>query len=186
MELFVLLANLCAEVVHFNLLSFVLGAVPLVLCLLLLKPLTMLAAQICHGLGLNNFAFSFEQLLTALQGGQTSADSRLGYYLTAIQGFKQSPLLGNLLGGERLLSYHSDLLDLLSGMGVIGAALAGGMMWLMGRQSLAGMRKSPYCAQLWMCFAAIGVTALLGTVVYSRDILTVAALGMLLVLENEG
>lgn len=166
--------------------SLLIGVLPLVLGLLLMKPLAMLAAQICHGLGLSNFAFSFEQLLTALQGGQTSADSRLGYYVTAIQGFRQSPLLGNLLGGERLLSYHSDLLDLLSGMGVIGTALAGGMIWLMGRRSLAGMRRHAYCAQLWMCFGAIAVTALLGTVVYSRDILAVASLGMLLTLENEG
>ena len=92
---------------------------------------------------------------------------------------------GRLLGGPALLSQHSDVLDLLSGLGLIGTALAGGMVYLMGRGSLRGLKASPDRAQLWMMILAFAVVASLGTVVYSRDIMTVFALGALLVLEKE-
>lgn len=164
--------------------SLALGAVPLVLALVLMQPLAALAAKVCGMLGLSNFAFSFEQLLLALQGGATSADSRLGYYLTAAEGFIRSPLTGSMLGGEKLLSQHSEVLDLLSGMGLIGTALAGGMMWLMGRGALRGVKHHPDRAQLCMAACAVLAIAALGTVFYSRDIMAVAAIGLLLVMEE--
>lgn len=165
--------------------SLLIGAAPLVLALVLAQPLTALAAKVCGALGLSNFAFSFEQLLLALQGKATSADSRLGYYLTALNGFARSPLTGSMLGGEKLLSQHSEVLDLLSGMGVVGTALAGGMMWLMGRGLLRGVKRHPDRAQLGMAACALLAVAGLGTVFYSRDIMAIAAIGTLLVLENE-
>ena len=152
---------------------------------LLRVPLTALAANVCEGLGLCNFAFSFRQLLQALEGGVTSADSRLGYYLTALEGFARSPITGSMFGGEKLLSQHSDILDALSGTGVLGTALMGGMVWLMGRGALRGLKKSPARAHLVLTGIAVGVTALLGTVVYSRDIAAVAMMGALLILEGE-
>ena len=158
---------------------------PFVLAFLLRKPLVMLAADVCTRLGLSNFAFSFEQLLLALQGQATSADSRLGYYLIAADGFASSPLVGSLFGGEKLLSGHSDLLDLLSGTGLAGTLAACGMIYVMGRGLLRGVRHHPHRAQLVVMAAAVAVTALLGTVVYSRDIMAVTALGTLLVLEGE-
>ena len=157
------------------------GALPLAAAFLLRVPLTALAAEVCERLGLTNFAFSFRQLLLALEGGATSADSRLGYYLTALEGFFRSPLTG----GEKLLSQHSDLLDALSGMGVLGTAAMGGMLWLMGREAFRGLKKSPARAQLVLSGIAVGVTALLGTVVYSRDIAAVTMMGALLILEGE-
>ncbi|MBS5574419.1 MAG: hypothetical protein KHX34_13700, partial [Clostridiales bacterium] len=84
------------------------GGLPLLAAFLLRVPLTALAANVCEGLGLSNFAFSFRQLLQALEGGATSADSRLGYYLTALEGFARSPITGSMFGGEKLLSQHSD------------------------------------------------------------------------------
>ena len=82
------------------------------------------------------------------------------------------------------MSYHSDVLDLLSGAGVLGAAIAAGMVWLMGRGSLRGLKTHPQKAQMILMFAAVFVTGLLGTVVYSRDIPTVVMLGALCVLEE--
>ena len=161
------------------------GALPLAAAFLLRVPLTALAAEVCERLGLTNFAFSFRQLLLALEGGATSADSRLAYYLTALEGFFRSPLTGSLLGGEKLISQHSDLLDALSGTGILGTALMGGMLWLMGRGAFRGLKKSPAKAQLVLSGIAVGATALLGTVVYSRDIAAVAMMGALLVLEGE-
>lgn len=164
--------------------SLLLGALPLLLVLLLIQPLAQLASAVCMQLGLENFAFSFEQLGLALQGSATDANSRLSHYLVAADGIRQSPLFGDLLGGAQQISYHSDVLDLLSGAGVIGAAIAAGMIWLMGRGSLRGLKSNPHKAQLRLMFAAVFVTGLLGTVVYSRDIPTVVLLGALCVLEE--
>jgi len=160
--------------------SLALGVVPLVMCLVLMQPLVQLASALCAQMGLVNFAFSFEQLSLALQGSATDANSRLSHYLVALDGIRQSPIWG----GAGLFSYHSDLLDLLSGTGIIGAILAGGMIWLMGRGSLRGFRTSPHRTQLGVMFAAVAVIALLGTVVYSRDIAAVVMLGALCVLEE--
>lgn len=166
--------------------SLLAGAALLALGGLLLQPLAALAARVCAGLGLTNFAYSFEQLLAALSGqAQLGADSRLGYYLTAWKGFLASPLLGGLLGGNAPLSQHSEVLDLLSGVGLLGTLAFGGMVWLMGRGALRGARRHPQAGQLAVMGAAILVTALLGTVFYSRDIAAVSALGALLVLETD-
>ena len=61
----------------------------------------------------------------------------------------------------------------------------GGMVYLMGRGALKGLKKSPARAQLVLVGLAVAATALLGTVVYSRDIPSVAMMGALLVLEGE-
>jgi hypothetical protein len=165
--------------------SLLLGLVPLVLVWLMRMPLLRLAAGLCREAGLENFAFSFEQLAIALSGGVTDENSRLAYYLTGIEGFTASPLTGSLFGGEKLFSRHSDVLDLLSGVGLLGAAVVGVLIWLMGRGSLGGIRQSKNKARLWVVWLSVLVTAALGTVCYSRDIMAVAALGSLLVLEGE-
>ena len=164
--------------------SLLAGLVPLLAALLLMQPLLRLAGAVCAQLGLVNFAFSFEQLGLALQGSATDANSRLSHYLVAVEGIRRSPLWGSLWGSERLMSYHSDLLDLLSGAGLLGALVAGGMIWLMGRGSLRGLGNHPQRAQIVLSLMLVGVTALLGTVVYSRDIPAVVMLGALCVLEQ--
>ncbi len=165
--------------------SLLLGLVPLLLLWLLRMPLLRLAAGLCQQAGLENFAFSFEQLAIALSGGVTDDNSRLAHYMVAAEGFAASPLTGSLFGGEKLFSRHSDVLDLLSGMGLLGAAGVCVLIWLMGRGALGGIRQSENRAQLWMVWLCVLVTAALGTVCYSRDIMAVAALGSLLVLEGE-
>lgn len=160
------------------------GLVPLVLIALLREPLVSFAASLCHRAGFESFAFSLDQLLAALQGGVTDPSSRLGYYLLPLEGVGRSPLIGSLLTSDKLLSQHSDLLDLLSGMGVIGAAAVGGMIYLMGRGSLAGVRASADRAQLCAAAMLLAAVALLGTVVYSRDITAVLAVGAMLILDG--
>ena len=73
----------------------------------------------------------------------------------------------------------------MSGTGILGTALMGGMLWLMGRGAFRGLKKSPAKAHLILTGVAVGATALLGTVVYSRDIAAVAMMGALLILEGE-
>lgn len=165
--------------------SLLLGVLPLLLVWLLRMPLLRLAAGLCQQAGLENFAFSFEQLAIALSGGVTDDNSRLAHYMVAAEGFAASPLTGSLFGGEKLFSRHSDVLDLLSGVGLLGAVGVCLLIWLMGRGSLAGIRQSGCKAQLCVVWLCVLVTAALGTVCYSRDIMTVAALGSLLALEGE-
>ncbi|MEG1968154.1 MAG: hypothetical protein RR142_10820 [Clostridia bacterium] len=154
------------------------GLTPLLLVLVLRVPLITLAAGLCERVGFTSFAFSLNQLLVAMAGGVTDEASRLGYYLLPLRGIAASPLVGSMFGGEALLSRHSDLLDLLSGMGLLGASAVGAMLWLMGRGSLYGVKQCPYKAQLAVAALALTAIAALGTVVYSRDILLVGALGM--------
>lgn len=165
--------------------SLLVGLVPLLLVWLLRMPLLHLGAGLCRQAGLENFAFSFEQLAIALSGGVTDDNSRLAHYMVAAEGFAASPLTGSLFGGEKLFSRHSDVLDLLSGMGLLGAAGVCLLIWMMGRGSFTGIRQSKSRAQLCMVWLCVLVTAALGTVCYSRDIMAVAAFGTLLVLEGE-
>lgn len=165
-------------------LSLALGLVPLAAVWLLRMPLIRLAAGIFAEAGLENFAFSLEQLMIALEGGVTDENSRLSHYLVAVEGWRNSPLTGSLFGGEKLFSRHSDVLDLLSGFGLAGGLAVCGLIWLMGRGSLRGLKTSPFRAQLCVVWLAVLVTAVLGTVCYSREIMAVAALGTLLALEG--
>lgn len=161
--------------------SLLLGAVPLVLGAVFMQPLALFASGICEKLGLVNFAFSFEQLSLALQGSVTDANSRLSHYLVAWEGFKSSPFFGT----RGMISYHSDLLDALSGAGLFGCILLYFFVpAFIGRGALRGFKASPPKAQIGLMFIAVIVTSALGTIVYSRDIMAVCALGTLLVLEE--
>jgi len=161
------------------------GLIPFTLLALFAKPLLSFAIDLLKNLGFYSFATSLDFLYQFLQSGSAPAVSRLPYYLTALEGFRQSPLIGTLAGGEQLLSYHSDVLDLLSGAGVAGVLIVGLMLWLMGRGSLRGLRQNPDRAHLIVMYAAVFLIAALNTVVYSREILVVALLGTLFVLEAQ-
>ncbi len=164
--------------------SLLLGLLPLAVIWLLRMPLLSLATGFCQQAGLDNFAFSLEQLMIALQGGATDEYSRLAFYQLALEGIGRSPFVGSLFGGESFLSRHSDLLDLLSGMGLLGAGVVCGLIYGMGWGSLRGIGQNPNRAHLAMMWLAVLVVALLGTVCYSREVMAVAALGTLLVLEG--
>jgi len=166
------------------------GASLLCGCLLLLvpvifaKPLLTLLIQLSGQLELTFVTNNLNQVLTALQGGAISSSNRLSYYLTALEGIRQSPITGALFGGEKLLSYHSDIMDLISGTGILGACAAGVMFWLMGRGSLRGWKQHPCKWQLCTVYGALLLVSTLGTVVYSCDIMSVVMLGTLLVMES--
>ena len=165
--------------------SLLCGLLPLLLFWFLRIPLLRLASGMFAQAGLENFAFSLEQLMIALEGGATDENSRLVHYQIAMNGIRQSPLFGSLLGGEQLLSRHSDVLDMFSGCGLVGTAIIALMLWLMGRGAFRGVDQHPDRAQLCVVWISVLVTATFGTVCYSREIMAVAALGTLLVLEGK-
>jgi len=69
-------------------------------------------------------------------------------------------------------------------VGILGTLAMGGMVWVMGRGLLRGVRTNPHRAQLCVMGCTLFVIALLGTVNYSRDVMAVFAMGILLVLEG--
>ena len=164
--------------------SMLYALIPFILAALLAQPLLSFAAALLKRLGFFNLSVNLGYLQQFLQGGAVAPDTRMAYYPIALQGFVQSPIIGSLAGGEKLFSYHSDLLDLLSGAGLIGLLGMGLMLWLMGRGSLRGLRSHRHRTHLLVMFVSVIVIAALGTVVYSREILLVAMLGTLFVLEN--
>ncbi len=146
-----------------------LGLVPLFLLLLLHQPLLMMAVSICESIGFTNFAFSLQQLLIALQGGVTDSASRFEAYVTPLQAFASSPLFGSMFG-QSTLGYHSEVLDLLAGVGILGSVLFGGMVKIIGHNSLVGCKTHESRPHLFLMFGALFVTATLGTVLYSNEI----------------
>ena len=107
------------------------------------------------------------------------------HYQTAWSGFCASPLLGSLLGGAKRLSQHSEALDLLSGLGVLGTAVFLAMQALMLRGGLRGLRQSSCRAQVWAAGCVFLAVAALGTVFYSRDIFLVLAGGLAGILSSK-
>lgn len=161
-----------------------LWTIPLFAGIYLLRvPLTSWAAAFCEGLGLSNFAYSLSQLQNVLVGNAADSASRLEYYRLPWQGIQASPLIGALPGATAPLSQHSDLLDLLSALGILGAAAFLAMVWFMGRGVLKGLKDSQAKPHLLLQYAALLVFSVLGTIIYSRDISLVLCLGALLILH---
>ena len=159
--------------------------VPFVLVFLFRVPLVNAAAAFCDARGLTSVSHSLHQLLTVLEGGALEGENRLVHYQTAWSGFCASPLLGSLLGGAKRLSQHSEALDLLSGLGMLGTAVFLAMQALMLRGGLRGLRQSPCRAQVWTADCVFLAVAVLGTVFYSRDIFLVLAGGLAGILSSK-
>ncbi len=133
-------------------------------------PLTLWAGGLAAGLGFENAAYSLSQLAAMLTGGVVDTGTRLTEYQLSLEGIAQSPLFGSLFGGEKLLGMHSDLLDLLSGMGVAGTAAFAAGAWFIGRGSEKGIAASPAFPHLALARVFLLFCLLLGTVFYSREI----------------
>ena len=152
---------------------------------LLRVPLISWAGNLAAGLGFENATYSLAQLLTMLMGGAVDSGSRLITYTTPLAGIAASPLTGALLNGVKVLGMHSDLLDLLSGMGILGTAAFGLGAWVIGRGSQKGIRHSPAFAQVVLQYVALFLCMALGTVFYSREIpLLLCLTGALLLREK--
>ena len=133
-------------------------------------PLITWAASVAAGLGFENAGYSLAQLLTLLTGGTVDAGSRLAAYQVPLQGFAMSPLFGSMLGGAKMLGMHSDFLDLLSGMGIVGTVAFAFGAWWIGHSAQRGLRRSPAWAHVVLQYAVLGLCLVLGTVFYSREI----------------
>lgn len=160
--------------------SMLIGLIPLALICLISGPLLTLGIKIADAMGLNVLGNNLERLHSMLTGTQIASGNRLGYYAVAWKGFVSSPLLGSLPGGEKLLSQHSEVLDMLSGIGIIGTAVVVTMIWLMNKGLWKAAKKSEAFPHLVLMGAALLLLSSFGTSFYSRDVWLVYALSLLL------
>ena len=186
----ILLVECVAILIHLisgkrvNFKTAVLCCCALLVPILFAKPLLSIGCTIAERLQFDSVLYNLQQLQVLLQGGEVDSFSRLTYYPIAIRGFLASPFTGSRLGGEAMLSFHSDILDLLSSAGLLGALCAAGLIWLAGRGTMRGIRKHAGSGNLCLMVAVCLLISLLGTVVYSREITAVIALAALFVLEE--
>ncbi len=157
----------------------ILLTLPLIACV---KPLLSLAINLSVRFDFAVVTNNLTQILAALQGNEISSTSRLIYYMTAVDGIRMSPLTGSLFTGQSFISFHSDILDLISASGILGLIAFGFVVWLTGRGSLHGLRSNLHRWQLVLCYAALFAVSLLGTVVYSCEVSLVVLLGTLILL----
>lgn len=165
--------------------AMLIGLVPLVVIALLSVPLLSLGMQIADKLNLTVVGNNLERLRNMLTGDQIASGDRLGYYTVAWNGFMASPALGSLPGGEKMLSQHSELLDMLSGVGIIGTAVVIAMIWLMHKGLWKAAKKSEAFPHLVLMGAALLMLSSFGTSFYSRDVWLIYAMALLLTKKEE-
>ncbi|MBE5778968.1 MAG: hypothetical protein E7331_06495 [Clostridiales bacterium] len=161
--------------------SLLIGLLSLVIIFLLREPIVSLGIWSADKLKMREMRNNLRRLLKMLQGTSIATGNRLDHYVLAWEGFKASPVIGTLFTAEKQLSQHSELLDLLSGMGVVGTALVGIMIGIMQQGLWKGAKKSTMFPHLVLMGAALLMLSTFGTSFYSRDVYLVYAMGLLLV-----
>lgn len=159
--------------------SLLLGLIPLAIIFLLRIPLVSFASGLFSRLGMASVGANLEKLLQMLQGLTVSDGNRLVHYQEAWQGFSASPLIGSILSPEKRLSQHSELLDLLSGVGILGTLAVCGLLAVLSRGTWSGTKKSASFPHLILMGLTLVVIASLGTAFYSREMFVVYAAGLL-------
>ncbi len=162
---------------------------PAGLIVLLRVPLSALLVQLSDWTDMNSVRYGARLLYEALtgQGDELIAalPSRLDSYSVSVRAFAGSPWLG-LLTGEGALGKHSDALDLLAGLGLIGAGGFLALASVPGRGLLRGLRKSPARPYVALCLVFAGALTLINTVFYSRELSLMVSVGLLAALGGEG
>ena len=136
---------------------------------LLRVPLTVLASEVCEGLGLSNFGLQLPAAAAGAGGWRDQRGLRLGYYLTALEGLARSPFIGSMLGRRKAAQPAQRPVGRVERHGLAGYGGDGRHAVADGARGVPRAEKSPARAHLVLTGIAVGATALLGTVVYSRD-----------------
>jgi len=154
-------------------------AVPVAAVVFLLRiPIVESLISIANTLRFENMVLSLNQLLRVLDGGGIVAGSRLDAYAISWNSFLASPFVGGICSGQAALGMHSEILDALAGMGIIGTAVFLAGLWVIGRGMGKGIRGGamlPHLVLQWMALAAF---MMVGTVIYAREIPLVICLSI--------
>lgn len=138
---------------------------------LLRFPILDLGISLADRMGLGVIEHNLNSVLEMFKGTIDPATnhSRFWYYKDAVNSIFASPMLGGLVKPVKL-SQHSDVLDLLAGVGVFGAAAVALLCYLLSQGNLRGARKAPCYAHIVLTLVVLFGLATVGTVTYSRDI----------------
>lgn len=176
---------------------------PVLLLLIVLRmQLIDLGAWFFGSLGLKDIADSFVEMRLVFSGQASqvaNADSRLIFFGYAWNSFVSSPLIGTLGrsvaadAGQTLaqhyaalgVSGHSDVLDILAGMGLYGAVMMPLLVFAACHGALKGIRKSPSFPYLALMLCVLFGLCLGSTVVYSRENMVIICVGALLLTQHE-
>ena len=139
------------------------------LVFLLRIPLVTGLKALAEGWNFTNVSFSLGQLLDALKGAGEET-LRLNNYATSWQSFLASPMIGAIIKGPAKLGMHTELLDMLGALGVIGTTAFLTAIWLIGRGGAKDIKGNPALPHLVLQWAALIVFAAVNTVFYSREI----------------
>jgi len=154
-------------------------AVPLVaLALLLRMPVVTGLQSLAEALHFDTIAKNLGQLLGAMTGGGIAEGTRLESYVTSLRSFFTSPVFGGIFSGQAQLGMHSELLDMLAGIGIAGTAVFFAGVWLIGRGMGKGIKTSGLLPHLVLQWLALAAFMTLDTVFYAREIPLVIALSI--------
>ena len=166
-------------------LSFVCVLPLFVLLLIFRLPLVELALQIATHFKLTSISFNLQSMIGVLSGDIASS-SRFALYKVSIDAFLSSPWLGSIVQSEITIGKHSELLDLLAGIGILGTAGFIGGAWVIGRKTAAGIFRISKKTQphLWLQWLVFFILFSINTVFYSREIPLVLCISILYFLQS--
>jgi hypothetical protein len=149
-------------------------------------PLVAWALQITTQHGLINASNSLQSLIDMMNGNITSV-SRAYLYNLSLDSFLVSPWLGAILGPDQVIGGHSEILDLLAGVGLIGFAGFIGGVWVIGRKAATGVFRisDKIRAHLWLQWLIFFILLSINTVFYSREIPLALCLSTAYILQAE-
>ena len=154
-------------------------AAPLIAVALLLRvPIVSGVQSLAGALHMDTIAANLGQLLGAMTGGGIAEGTRLEAYATSLRSFLSSPVFGGLLTARAQLGMHSELLDMLAGVGIVGTAAFCAGAWLIGRGMGKGLKTSKLLPHLALQWLALAVFMTLDTVFYAREIPMVITLSI--------
>lgn len=176
---------------------------PLLLLVIIFRmELIDMGAWLCEKLNLRDIGDSFKEMKLVFSGNPDqikNADSRLIFYQYALNGFKDSPFIGMLFQNVTLepsqnlaqhyqalrISGHSDVLDVLAGMGIFGAVIMPVLIYTVCHGFMKGMRKLQSYAQIILMLCVLFGFCVLTTMVYSREVSVIVFIGALLLMQRE-
>ncbi len=177
--------------------------VPVLLLIVIFRmQLIDLGAWFFGMLGLKDITGSFEEMRLVFSGQSSQIandDSRLIFFGYAWNSFTSSPLIGTLgrpaatFAGKTLAQYyaalgisgHSDVLDILAGMGLFGAITVPLLIFTVCRGAFKDIRKSPSFPYVMLMLCTLFALSFGCTFVYSREITVIVCVGVLLLSQRE-
>lgn len=130
--------------------------------------------------------YDLYQLLSLGQSGD-ALTSRVNVYSRGWEGFLKSPVWGNVLSGNRMISQHSTIIDILSDWGIIGMLLYGGLLHFLRKSVLttANANTRRWGGHVFMLYYFTIILNTLGRYAHGTMVVAVVLPAVLLLLKTQ-